>query len=388
MFRQQIHQFVVFGASGDLAKRKIYPALHSLICDKHSNDTIHVIGYGRTHFERDAFVKQTTSYIQHVNHAKFVSVCSYVQGDYTNFEELKTYLDHTQDTNMNRIFYLSLPPSSYTQVVSLLPGLYSDSGWNRVVLEKPFGHDTASFLSLQEHVQKYIPSESLYLMDHYMGKSGVEFMRKQHMLAGGDNMPSRIHVLFSETLGVEGRQYFDESGIVRDIVQNHALQVLAVLLDPSDKLSALRDISRFKREDTTLKQYEGYPFQGSTTPTYMETTCYWKGVPIFIKAGKALSDAFVKVVIDFAHEEGGSARDTVEVCIQPESKVMSTKRSPLVLESKDAYEVMISDVITGDKSRYMCLEEIHELWLIVDDIVRAKNMSIDTYVRNGLSISN
>jgi glucose-6-phosphate 1-dehydrogenase len=393
MFKKPLQQVVVFGASGDLARRKIYPALHTLLSKDALPDTTKIVGYGRTQFEKDEFIEKVSSFIKTPIHPCFASHCDYVSGGYTSFQALQNWLDASLSDfkETNRLFYLSLPPSSYKNVVAMLPDLYSKNGWNRVILEKPFGYDLDTFIDLKEHVEKYIHKDNLFLIDHYLGKAAVEYMRNTGGIKGVANgvangvakeLPKKIIVLFSEDLGVEGRQYFDESGIVRDIVQNHILQLIAVLLDPDNKLQVLKDLSRFTRENTKLGQYKNYPFAPSKTPTYVETICYWKGIPIVIRAGKALSDKFLDI-----HLEYEDVTKNQRINIQPHGAVTGHDESLLLdfVTKEDAYEIMIRDVFNNDHTRFVGMEEIRESWKIVADIIE-NNMPYFTYTKGELNI--
>lgn len=352
------NQVVVFGASGDLAKRKIYPALHSLYTKRVIPEDIEIIGYGRSDFDRKSFINQVTQFISAPLDDSFVDRCSYIQGAYDDLDPLKTHLVAT-----NRIFYMSLPPSLYEDVTRNLPCMFSGTGWNRVVMEKPFGKDLHSFQHLRTAIERYIPHDSLYLMDHYLAKSAVDYMRSSSDLL--EPMPTRIDVVFSENIGLEGRRYFDDYGIVRDVVQNHILQLIAVLLG-SDKLSILRELTRMKPEDTRLGQYKGYPFLPSRTPTYVETEVSWRGIPITIKAGKALPDRMVELQLYYEDEEQNK-----RINVQPYGAVMNSCQSLLLdfNRPEDAYEIAIGDVFKGDHTRFTSMEEIEESWKIVDGIL-------------------
>jgi len=373
-------QVIVFGASGDLAKRKIYPALHTLFVKNRIPEQTKIIGYGRSTFEGGAFIDQVTSFIKPPIDPGFINICEYVSGGYTDFTGLQTWLNNdVHGAEGNRLFYLSLPPSSYKQVVEKLPLLYSNSGWNRVILEKPFGYDLASFYDLKAHVDKYIYRDDLFLIDHYLGKAAVEYMRKSGPLL---DRPRKIEILFSEEIGVEGRQYFDESGIIRDIVQNHLLQLVATLINPHDKLGVLKNITRFQQDMTTLAQYTGYPFAPSKTPTYVQTVCKWNDILITMKAGKALSGKFVDVILEY-----DEPLKNKKINIQPNGAVTGHDESLLLdfVCDEDAYEVLINDVFQNDRSRFIEMDEIEESWKITENILNFED-PLFLYNRGELSI--
>ena len=369
--RHTIDQVIVFGASGDLAKRKIFPALHRLFT---KGVVTQVVGYGRTKFDDvDVFHTHVSSFIQ-VVHPGFLNMCSYVDGDYTNFGKLKTILDDTgTDFTMNRMFYLSLPPSSYKDVVCLLPLLYSSNGWNRVVMEKPFGHDLASAYDLQEYVGRYVSTEALFMMDHYLAKSSVEYMRTMNFPMA----PKRILVMFSENIDVGAdRRYFDEVGIVRDVVQNHLLQLVAMACNPREKLAVLKAIPQILTHATTFGQYDGYPFQ-SRTPTFVKTMCYWNGIPIEIKAGKAMAENFVEIVLMYQDR----SRD-IHINIQPHGCIKRDGEVILTDNKDDAYVTVLQDVLNNDKTRFTNFEEVEESWRIVGSIVSVpETQPLTVYMR-------
>lgn len=377
-----IQQVVVFGASGDLAKRKIYPALHTLFTKRSISDATRVVGYGRSKLEHTEFIKHVSSHVKAPVNDGFIDRCTYVNGCYDDFSDLQQYLDDDDQGEKNRLFYLSLPPSSYFTVVEKLPQLYSSTGWNRVVMEKPFGHDLESFLQLKQHVERYVPRESLYLMDHYLGKPALEYLRESGGILG-QRLPKSIEVCFSENIGAEGRQYFDESGIIRDVVQNHILQIIAVLLDPQNKLRVLKELSRCSMDSTLIGQYKDYPFQHSNTPTYVDTLCSWRGIPVKIKAGKALANSSVDIYLEYE-----DASQNVRINVQPHGAVMGQDQSRLLdfVSSEEAYEVMIRDVFDGNRMRYMDMAEIEESWKIVQDIIKVE-APLFAYNKNELSLS-
>lgn len=358
------HQVVVFGASGDLAKRKIYPALHSLYVKGSIPFDTKIIGYGRSAFDKTSFIQQVTSMISPPVDNKFTANCSYIQGVYTKDDMAQLTSD--DDSSCNKLFYLSLPPSAYSQVIQQLPHLFSKNGWNRVVLEKPFGRDLRSFFDLKQHIHENLPTESIYLMDHYLGKSTIEYIRRNPF---SKNTPISVDVVFSEALDAAGRKYFDECGIVRDVVQNHLLQVIATLISPSNKLSALRTLSRMTSHNTfPLGQYDDYPFPNSLTATYVDTTIFWNDVPIRIRAGKGFKDKVVEVRLKYTDP----GRNKI-INIQ-HGGVTFANSSVLLdfIQKEDAYEVVLNDVFQGSRERFVTFDEVEESWRIVQSILEVE----------------
>jgi glucose-6-phosphate 1-dehydrogenase len=265
----------------------------------------------------------------------------------------------TSDADSNRLFYLSLPPSTYKDVIAMLPSLFAgNDNWNRVVIEKPIGTDTSSFADIREYINTHLPGESVYLMDHYLAKPAVDAIRTRTV---GHSPSTHVDVLFSETLGVDGRPYFDQSGIVRDIVQNHILQVVATLINPADKLAALRRLTPMTPDNTVLGQYTPYPFPNSATPTYIDTTIYYDHIPVRIRAGKRLRTKIVRVTVDHA--------TTIDI--------ESTSRAGAGADG--AYETAIADVFTGDRTRFVTFDEVAESWRIVQDVLDCSSGSLLPY---------
>lgn len=360
------HQVVVFGASGDLAKRKIYPALHSLYVKGSIPFDTKIIGYGRSEYERSSFIQQVTSMICPPVNKQFADNCSYIQGLYNKDDMAKLSDNDDTTSTCNKLFYLSLPPSAYSQVIEQLPDLFSKSGWNRVVLEKPFGKDLQSFFDLKQHISKHLPPESIYLMDHYLGKSTIEYIRKNPI---STSTPLQVDVVFSEALDAAGRKYFDEYGIVRDVVQNHLLQVVATLINPSNKLDALKALSRITSRDTfPLGQYNDYPFPNSLTATYVDATIYWNDVPIRFRAGKGFKDKVVEVRLKYT--DPGLNR-TINI---QHGGVTFANSSILLdfIQTEDAYEIVLNDVFNGNRERFVTFDEIEESWKIVQDVLEVE----------------
>lgn len=354
---------VVFGASGDLAKRKIYPALHALFSRGSIPLNTKVIGYGRTWFDDDGdFMSHATSMITaRPLNEDFTKNCSYISGSYNDLSPLCAVLprDHSGD----RLFYLSVPPSVYADVVKELPVLFSTSGWNRVVIEKPFGRDACTFMELKAHVQSYLPIDSIYLMDHYLGKSAIDHIRRTPFLTDSRTIKC-VDIIFEEAVDAAGRSYFDQYGIVRDVVHNHVLQIAAVILNPVNKLAALRNLSTLRRNDTVLGQYRPYPFPNSMCATSIDTVTRYRGViPVRIRAAKGMKTKCVQVRIN----DGAYVLDV-------DAGVLHDGESTVTIPSQDAYETVIADVFQGTRYHFVDFDEIQESWRIVADVLDSTDL--------------
>lgn len=356
--QQRPCNIVVFGASGDLAKRKVYPALHSMFAKGTLPSQSKVFGYARTQYDDDQFFhKHVASMLTRPIHPGFRERCKYISGQYDDMSLLQERLGEIDDGGQcNRLFYLSLPPVAVPDVIKTLPLLFSPHGWNRVIIEKPFGNDMASFFDLMRLVKMHIPEDSLYLVDHYLGKSIVEHIRTHPI------KPNRcMDVLFIEPNDVEGRAYFDQSGIVRDFVQNHVLQVVATILQPQNKLEALQDISSMAVKDTfPLGQFDPYPFKGSVTPTYIDTcVSYRDTIRIRIRAGKGFEKRLMCINID----DGACTLDI------DSGRITFHHSTDIDVGQQDAYEIILCDALKGDKCRFVSMEEVQESWRIVESVM-------------------
>jgi len=435
---------IVLGASGDLAKKKTLPALFAIYEQGRLPRGCKIVGYARTKMDKAEFEKRATSYIKGADNPDvankieaFKSILSYVAGDYEDgaaFDNLKNHLEEIeasyQTKECNRIFYLALPPSVFIPVAkNLKEHCYnSRAGVNRIVIEKPFGKDLESARELLNSVKQYWTEEETFRIDHYLGKEMVKnllVLRFANIAMGAawdKNSISNVQITFKEPFGTEGRGgYFDEFGIIRDILQNHLLQVLSILTMErpvsfaaedirDEKVKVLRSIPPIDRADTLLGQYvsaNGKPGYldddtvppGSVCPTFAATTLWihnprWEGVPFILKAGKALNESKVEVRIQFKDVTQGIfkdiARNELVFRIQPSEAIylklnsktpgLQTRAIPTEMdltykrrftESKipEAYEALIIDVIRGDHSNFVRHDELDVAWKIFTPIL-------------------
>ncbi|KNZ79820.1 Glucose-6-phosphate 1-dehydrogenase [Termitomyces sp. J132] len=415
---------VVLGASGDLAKKKAstLPALFGLFTQGFLPRDVKIVGYARTKMDTEEFHKRTTSYIKNPDNdptiaeklEQFKALSTYVSGSYEDgaaFDNLNKYLEDIeskyQSKECNRLFYLALPPSVFISVAKNLKEhcYVTRGGINRIIVEKPFGKDLDSARELLSSLKQYWTEDETFRIDHYLGKEMVKnllVLRFANIAMGAawdKNSISNVQITFKEPFGTEGRGgYFDEFGIIRDILQNHLLQVLSILTMErpvsfaaedirDEKVKVLRCIPPIERSDTLLGQYvaangkpgylddETVPPQ-SVCPTFAATTLWihnprWEGVPFILKAGKALNEAKVEVRIQFKDVTQGIfkdiARNELVIRIQPSEAVylklnakapgLYTRAIPTEMdltykrrftESKipEAYEALILDIFT------------------------------------------
>ena len=445
---------IVVGASGDLALKKIFPALFALYCQEYLPHEFHIVGFSRTPLTNDEFrnrvmARLTCRYTPgekcDEKMATFLSRCTYVQGEYNSeesFRQLHAELRHLDDSGReNRMFYMSIPPFLFLDVAHALAKADlvhrgDGAGWSRVVIEKPFGSDRQSSDDLTESMGKVFTEEQTYRIDHYLGKEVIQnllVLRFANLIFDpiwNRNFVRSVQISWTEDIGTEGRAgYFDQYGIVRDVMQNHLLQMLAlVAMDQplslssqfvrDEKVKALRAVAPLKLEDMVVGQYaegelggkqhvgylgeRGTP-EGSITPTYAAAVLHinnrrWDGVPFFIIAGKALNTRMTEIRIRFQSvpsnifQRNGNTLSANELVIriQPDAGIslrvinkvpglgirldetnldLSYEAAYGNTEIPDAYESLILDVIKGDKSLFIRDDELEAAWDIFTPVL-------------------
>eukprot|EP01012_Entosiphon_sulcatum_P013792 TRINITY_DN18984_c0_g1_i2.p1 TRINITY_DN18984_c0_g1~~TRINITY_DN18984_c0_g1_i2.p1 ORF type:complete len:555 (+),score=116.22 TRINITY_DN18984_c0_g1_i2:23-1666(+) len=417
---------VVLGASGDLAKKKTYPALFELFCQGLLPAHATIVGYARSELKRDDFLGRLSGGFKknwgEKSVAAFLERCDYVSGAYDSdsaFTHLHQHLHEKEQAHpngANRVFYLALPPSVFVTVAKAVRhAALSPSGFNRVIVEKPFGKDLESSNALAAELGALFKEEQIYRIDHYLGKEMVQnivslrFANKVLSSVWNNVNVANVQIVFKEPFGTEGRGgYFDQFGIVRDVIQNHLLQVLALVAmeKPKDltaerirdeKVHVLSCIDPVTIEDCVFGQYTksedgkemGYledptvP-KGSVTPTFATCVLHinndrWQGVPFILKAGKALNERK-------AEPFGNAAqRNELVIRVQPAEAIylkmmvklpgLSTQLTQTELDLSyntrytdvtlpDAYEGLIYDVLTGNQGNFVRTDELQEAWRI------------------------
>lgn len=351
--------FFIFGATGDLAKRKLFPAIFSLYREGKLDENFAVIGLARRPKTDDEFRADVQSSIeQFARHKKisdlewtaFAEHFSYMSLDINDLEGFRKLEEKTRQVEEkfniegNRLFYLALAPEHFGTVAEHLKagGLLNNSGWHRLVIEKPFGYDERSAAELNEEITRVFKEDEIYRIDHYLGKEmvqNIEVLRFSNALfepLWNNKYIANVQITMSETVGVEERgTYYEKSGTLRDMVQNHMLQMLTMIameppsrLHPEDirdeKVKVLRSLRRFQSRDEVVQnvvrgQYTSGMSQGqelvayrdepgvnpaSVTDTFFAAKVYidnfrWAGVPFYIRTGKRLASKSTEVVIEF-----------------------------------------------------------------------------------------
>lgn len=436
---------VVVGASGDLARKKTLPALFSLYYHGMLPTRFAVVGYARSKLSREAFGEAIAQHLVcrvgeradcERQMSEFMARCHYFSGQYDAHEHWARFdqwlRDEVERGAHSRLFYLAIPPGVFSatlQGIRAEAAAQRDRGWTRVIVEKPFGRDTESYEVLREVVAACFEEDAVYRIDHYVGKpivANISTLRLGNFVF--DALWNRhciesVQVVFKEPFGVEGRAgYFDSFGIVRDIMQNHLLQVMSlVAMEPpaspraadinAAKVKVLREMRQLRADDFLLGQYEGYRAEpavppDSTTPTFAACVMEidnerWRGVPFVLSAGKALDErrVYVKVTFretanpGFVPEELRGKRNAIYIEIQPKpsvelsfiskipgvsGRVAQTKLDLVYNESfeeesrdaPDAYERLIMDAIVGDRTLFISDEQIMLAWQLFDTALK------------------
>jgi glucose-6-phosphate 1-dehydrogenase len=399
---------VIFGATGDLCKRKLIPALHKLWEKDLLPKGFLITGAARRDVGVDAWKKSLGEYPD-----EFLHQLDYVSCDLSSQESLNK-LPQTDDTT----YFLSVPPERYEWAIINLKqgGLLDDPETSRVVIEKPFGYDLKSANHLQSVVERHLREKQVYRIDHYLGKDTVNNIlatRFGNVLLEplwNREYIEEIQIFATETIGCEGRsQYYDGAGVVRDMLQNHMLQIIALVAMEAPCRMDAKEIRREKvkvlsathlGEDMILGQYDTYRDEegvdpDSHTPTYVSGTLFvdnwrWKGVPFRFMTGKKMPYQCVEVIVKLkAPPLGlfeGETPGRIVMRLQPHAHldIQIDVKSPGLGESVelatlthrypdwlgvDGYEKLLYDAIEGDQSHFVHSEEVIESWRIVDDLL-------------------
>ena len=402
-------RIVIFGATGDLCKRKLIPALYQLWNKKLLPENILIVGASRRDLPKETWLEKLGDYPQ-----EFTTWLDFISCDLDCQESLNKLHDKSADTT----YFLSVPPERYANAIINLKeaGFLDDPEHSRVVIEKPFGYDLESANHLQSVVGRHLREKQVYRIDHYLGKDTVNNIlatRFSNILLEplwNRTYIEEVQIFATETIGCDGRaQYYETAGAVRDMLQNHILQVLALIaMEAPCKMSA-REIRREKTkvlaatrlgEDMIFGQYAGYRDEegvdpNSRTPTSVAGTLFvdnwrWEGVPFRVLTGKKMPYGCVEVVIKLKAPPlklyEGEINDRIVIRLQPNPHLdirMDIKSPGLNDDLElatlthdypqdraiDGYEKLLYDAINGDQSHFVHAEEVMESWRIVDDLL-------------------
>lgn len=417
--------FVLFGITGDLARKKLFAALYDLTSAGQLD--MPIVGVASSPWDDEQLRARARQSLEESEESldeavveRLLRNLSYVSGDY---RDISTYSNIAEKVGPGvcAVSYLAIPPDLFDDVVTGLAsvGLNVDG---RVMLEKPFGRDTASALALNEIIHRHYPEERVYRIDHFLGKEAVQNLMvfrfsnsilepvwNRHYVRG-------VQITLAESFGIEGRgAFYDKVGAIRDVVQNHLLQVLSVLaMEPpvSENADALRDervkvleaIRDLRPEDMVRGQYEGYldergVSEQSNTETFaavrLEIDSWrWAGVPWIIRAGKGLSSTVTEAVVEFvrpprllfaaAESRPGPNRLTfrtkpdveIHLSLQAKTPGPTMTSGPIDLHlqhdrtpGRDPYDRLIGDALRGDQTLFARQDEVMEAWRVVNGLL-------------------
>jgi len=421
---------VLFGITGDLARKKLFPALYQMAKNGTLGDAP-ITGVATSDLSQDDLHTRARDAVTTALKGdqpdpkaldELCSRLSYVSGDYRDaatFDALAGELDGRE----HPLFYLAIPPALFDDVIEGIAGLSLNKG-ARVVVEKPFGRDRDSARELNDVLHKAFPEESIFRIDHFLGKEPVEnllvFRFANSMLEPiwNRNFITSVQITMAESFGVEGRgAFYDSVGALRDVVQNHLLQIVALLaMEPpsastaqalqEEKLKVFRQIESFSAERVVRGQYRGYSEEkgvapGSDTETFVACrfeieSWRWAGVPWLVRAGKAMPVTTTEAVVTFSAPPrllfvtgrglpdpnqlrfrlGSDDGITFHLQAKAPGDEMRTKAVDLEVEYErvfgqrtEAYQRLLEDAMEGDIRRFGHADSLEEQWRIVDPVI-------------------
>ena len=453
--------FVIFGATGNLATKKLLPAMYRLEQAQRLPVGMQFIAQGRREWDNTGWKEHLVALLHdklqdRLDEAvceRFVNRFTYLRGelhDVDTYHQLMTDLSKPRSgVCSNVIFYLSIKPTDFPSVIKNLDkaGLTKPRGLHRVVVEKPFGEDIESAQALNRQLHEHFEEQQIFRIDHYLGKDTVQnllvfrFANTLIEPLWNRNFIDHIQITVAETLGIENRaDYYDKAGAMRDMLQNHLMQLLTVVaMEPppvydadalrDEKVKVLRSIRPISKSAVHAHafraQYAAGSIEGenvggyqaepgveakSITETFVAAKFYvdnwrWRGVPFYLRTGKRLKESRSMVAIRFRHPPQQLFRSTplealspnwIILSIQPEDTMrmeVHVKQPGLEMNTRvislnasyrkddemplDAYETLLLDVILGDRTLFIRFDEVEWAWRVVDPILKSWSQERD-----------
>lgn len=442
------HLFVIFGATGDLTRRKLIPSILRVMTESDVGTNLALLGVSRSELTDEDFRGWAREALeQHGRTDELAAWCDdhvFYEAtpagsqDLTALRKRIEEIEAELDLPGNRIFYLALPPRAFPGVISQLgeAGLASSAGWTRLVIEKPFGRDLESARELNRIVHSSFNESQVYRIDHYLGKETVQNLlafRFANLLfesSWNRDRVESVEITVAESLGTEGRAgYYDNAGALRDMVQNHLTQLLALVgmeaphkfaADPirSEKVSLLRSIGAVDPDNVVYGQYAAGQIDGESVPAYTDdeavgdesqtptfvamrlevNTWRWQGVPFFLRTGKRLATKTTQIAVTFREppvclfhgieDDCEAHKNVLLLILQPNEGFelrfdVKAPGDPLRLQEQplhfsyneayddipDAYQTLILDVIVGDQMLFVRSDEVEASWELYGPIL-------------------